>query len=321
MLSIFILYILIHQTVSGSVVPSDHQAQHVIVRRNNPIFFTVPLHYRRYNLYLAQVGFGTDPQTFLLLPDSGSSAIWVASKGSPHEESGFDKVYDAELSSTHKTTGIDFSEEYTKGKVGGLLSKDNLLIGGMLLPDVLFGETIHSESWGNKEPFQGIIGLQHTSDNSKFPQTFLDTLLANRMIDRPVFSLNYCRIMFGDEILCLDCRVVVDSGHSLNSAPEAQTRLINRQFLFAREDEGLFYLNCANKRKGRPITLVFSEDAQFALDDYFLEADYGAHSVCFSAYTFHKAHDFWVFGVDILQYFSTVFDAEKKRIGFAKREC
>ncbi|OON17208.1 hypothetical protein X801_06956, partial [Opisthorchis viverrini] len=129
------------------------------------------------------------------------------------------------------------------------------------------------------------------------------------------------RIMLGDEALCSNCPVVVDSGQSLNSAPEAQIRQINGQFLFAREDEGLFYLNCANKCKGRPITLVFSEDAQFALDNYFLEADYGAHPVCFSAYTFHKKHDFWVFGVDILQHFSTVFDAEKKRIGFAKRKC
>ncbi|OON16959.1 hypothetical protein X801_07210 [Opisthorchis viverrini] len=77
--------------------------------------------------------------------------------------------------------------------------------------------------------------------------------------------------MLGDEALCFNCPVVVDSGQSLNSAPEAQIRQINGQFLFAREDEGLFYLNCANKRKGRPITLVFSEDAQFALDDYFLE--------------------------------------------------
>ncbi|GAA53042.1 cathepsin D [Clonorchis sinensis] len=139
--------------------------------------------------------------------------------------------------------------------------------------------------------------------------------------DKYAWQFTIPRIMFGDEVLCLDCRVVVDSGQSLNSAPEAQIRLINRQFLFAREDEGLFYLNCADKRKGRPIGLVFSEDAQFALDDYFLEADYGAHSVCFSAYTFHKTHHFWVFGVDILQHFFTVFDAEKKRIGFAKRKC
>lgn len=76
--------------------------------------------------YFAEVQVGTPPQKFTVVPDTGSSNLWMYSKKCNDIPCWYHAVYDASASSTYKADGQDYKITYGSGSISGFVSRDNV---------------------------------------------------------------------------------------------------------------------------------------------------------------------------------------------------
>jgi hypothetical protein len=119
------------------------------------------------DFYLSNVTSGTPPQTFTIVPDTGSSNYWIidvkcntqACQGYP--DSGYTKKrFDSSKSSTFSAQpGTPFSIQYGSGSCSGNLATDVIAFAGLSFAKQVFGlsETI-ADVFGY-QPIDGIMGL------------------------------------------------------------------------------------------------------------------------------------------------------------------
>ncbi|MBZ3887313.1 Napsin-A [Sciurus carolinensis] len=156
---------------------------------DKPIF--VPLSKFMNVQYFGKIGLGTPPQNFSVVFDTGSSNLWVPSKRC-HFLSlpcWFHHRFDPKASSSFQPNGTKFAIQYGTGRLNGILSKDNLTIGGIKGASVTFGEALWEPSLVfTFAHFDGILGLGFPILAVGGVQPPLDTLVEQGLLDRPVFS-------------------------------------------------------------------------------------------------------------------------------------
>jgi len=120
------------------------------------------------DFYLENITLGTPPQTFQIVPDTGSSNLWVidankctaqACMGYPN--SGYTKHrFDSTKSTTFKNNGQFFSIQYGSGSCYGTLGVDVLgLVSGLTYPTQTFGLAQSIAQVFGYQPIDGIMGL------------------------------------------------------------------------------------------------------------------------------------------------------------------
>lgn len=79
--------------------------------------------------YFIQVNIGTPAQTFTMVPDTGSSNLWVYSHKCYAIPCWTHSTFNGDKSSTYKHDGKDFVIHYGSGGITGTLSYDTASIG------------------------------------------------------------------------------------------------------------------------------------------------------------------------------------------------
>lgn len=74
--------------------------------------------------YFIEISVGTPAQKFTVVPDTGSSNLWLYSKKCWSLACWTHPLYDNSKSSTYKKDGEDFEIQYGSGGVGGTVSWD-----------------------------------------------------------------------------------------------------------------------------------------------------------------------------------------------------
>jgi cathepsin D len=138
--------------------------------------------------YFGEVSIGSPAQKFLVVYDTGSSNLWVPSKGCTNCQTRPHK-YDSSASSTYVKNGESFALAYGTGSCNGFLSNDNVQLGGLTISNFTFGEvTTEAVDVFGKAPFDGILGMGVPAaavDHVPMPmQAFLD----QKKIDHNVFA-------------------------------------------------------------------------------------------------------------------------------------
>lgn len=72
--------------------------------------------------YFAEVQVGTPAQTFTVVPDTGSSNLWMYSANCWAVPCFYHAKYDSKLSSTYKADGRAFKITYGSGSIDGSVS-------------------------------------------------------------------------------------------------------------------------------------------------------------------------------------------------------
>nr|XP_040134933.1 napsin-A [Ictidomys tridecemlineatus] len=162
---------------------------------DKPIF--VPLSKFLNVQYFGKIGLGTPPQNFSVVFDTGSSNLWVPSKRC-HFLSlpcWFHHRFDPKASSSFRPNGTKFAIQYGTGRLSGILSEDKLTvrdhkkIGEIKGAPVIFGEALWEPSLVfTFAHFDGILGLGFPSLAVGGVQPPLDALVAQGLLDKPVFS-------------------------------------------------------------------------------------------------------------------------------------
>ncbi|CAG9863994.1 unnamed protein product [Phyllotreta striolata] len=146
--------------------------------------------------YSAEISIGTPPQKFLVLVDTGSPTLWV-----PSIKCGKDNVacqkhnkYDSTKSSTYKANGTEFMVNYGTSSVVGIVSSDNVEIGGITVTDQLFAEVLVEN--GDIFPdakYDGYLGLSYDTIAVNNIPTLFGNLFAQHPDLSPVFSLYFSK--------------------------------------------------------------------------------------------------------------------------------
>lgn len=141
--------------------------------------------------YFGDIGLGTPPQNFTVVFDTGSSNLWV-----PSARCHFFSVpcwlhhrFNPKASSSFQPNGTKFAIQYGTGRLSGVLSRENLTIGGIKGASVMFGEALWEPSLIFAfARFDGILGLGFPTLAVGGVQPPLDTLVEEGLLEKPVFS-------------------------------------------------------------------------------------------------------------------------------------
>jgi len=125
--------------------------------------------------YFVNVDVGTPAQTFTLVPDTGSSNLWLYAHDCKSIPCRTHDTYDASASSTYKANGEDFEIEYGSGGVSGYVSEDMAFFGGASA-HMQFGEVKKvSGATFYVSQMDGIIGLAYDSISVDGLPTFIES--------------------------------------------------------------------------------------------------------------------------------------------------
>ncbi|XP_008152718.3 napsin-A [Eptesicus fuscus] len=141
--------------------------------------------------YYGKIGLGTPPQNFSVIFDTGSSNLWVPSRRCNFFSlpCWFHHRFDPKASSSFKPNGTTFAIQYGSGRLSGILSEDKLTIGGITNASVVFGEALWEPSLVFVfARFDGILGLGFPILAVGGVRPPLDALVAQGLLDKPVFS-------------------------------------------------------------------------------------------------------------------------------------
>ena len=156
--------------------------------------------------YYIEISIGNPPQSFKVVPDTGSSNLWVPSKTCDKTNIAcllHDK-YDNTKSSSFAKNGTAYSIKYGSGACSGFMSNDDVTVGGLTVKSQTFAEV-------TKEPgiafvaahFDGILGLGFNTIAVTHATPWWYHAVDQKLVDEPVFAFYLNRTAGGDGELLL----------------------------------------------------------------------------------------------------------------------
>ncbi|KAJ7678536.1 aspartic peptidase domain-containing protein [Mycena rosella] len=148
--------------------------------------------------YLATIQMGTPPQNYLILMDSGSADLWVASEACTSTaggDCGQHQTLGSKSSSSFVASNTPFQVTYGTGAVAGALITDDVVVAGLQLKAHTFGvatqETVDFSA--DTVPFDGLMGLAQSTLSQQKTLTPVESLAQNGLIADAITSYKISR--------------------------------------------------------------------------------------------------------------------------------
>lgn len=125
--------------------------------------------------YFIDVEIGTPAQKFTMVPDTGSSNLWVYSSSCWSLPCWTHTLFDNSKSSTYKKNGEKFDIQYGSGSVKGTVGEDVAMIGDDITSNMSFGEITAAKGVSFiASQMSGILGLAYNTISVDGLPTFMD---------------------------------------------------------------------------------------------------------------------------------------------------
>ncbi|KAH8994700.1 acid protease [Lactarius hatsudake] len=172
-------------------------------------------------LYYGSISLGTPPQVLTVDVDTGSADLWVPSACQACHSHQFSPA----RSSTFHPTNEGFSITYGTGNVSGRLVTDVVSIAGLAVADQAFGAVGARSDEMDKQPNDGLIGMAFGTIAQSRRATFFESLIAQRKLAAPLFSVHLSRHEESGSSVCFGC---VDS--SRTTGPVTWLPVVSRSY-------------------------------------------------------------------------------------------
>ncbi|KAM4796922.1 gastricsin-like [Rhinophrynus dorsalis] len=139
--------------------------------------------------YYGEISIGTPPQNFLVLFDTGSSNLWVASTYCQSQACTNHPLFNPSQSSTYTSNQQQFSLQYGTGSLTGILGYDTVTIQNVAITQQEFGLSV-TEPGTNfvYAQFDGILGLAYPSIAVEGATTVMQGMLQQNLLNQPLFA-------------------------------------------------------------------------------------------------------------------------------------
>ncbi len=301
--------------------------------------------------YFVAIELGTPAQSFLVVPDTGSSNVWVYSSKCTAVVCLYHDTYDSSKSLTTKADGQTFAISYGSGSISGFVTKDTLRFGGATSTNFGFGEIekVKGAAFYFSE-MSGILGLAYDSISVDRLPTFIESSdLANKsfsfmlknnpdesymtipgydeelvnkhnakfnfhkVAEKMYYSLNLDSIKKGTSTVdSTGYYAVIDSGTSLIAGPK---KLIDPIIEGITVNE-----NCRLNNNLPDITFTMDGiDYVLTPDDYIVEVSDNNETQCMlgiESANFGPGFNYLIMGDVFMRRYYSFFDKENDRVGF-----
>ncbi|EUC54550.1 aspartic protease, partial [Rhizoctonia solani AG-3 Rhs1AP] len=141
-------------------------------------------------LWAGAIEIGEPPQRFQVEFDTGSSDLWVFSSTCVAQGCSSDNKYDASQSSSGKRRGRTFSTQYAHyAGISGPVYADTVTVAGLSAEGQLFSSINRIRGTDEYYDTDGLMGLAFRPISQLEAPTFIDTLLSQGKISKPIFSM------------------------------------------------------------------------------------------------------------------------------------
>ena len=298
--------------------------------------------------YFVNVDIGTPAQTFKVVPDTGSSNLWIYSHDCWSVPCWTHATYDNSKSSTYVKDGQDFVIEYGSGGVQGTVSQDVVHFGGATSSEMKFGEvTDVSGATFYVSQMCGILGLAYDRISVDSLPTFITSsdladksfsfylgtnpeasymyipgtenpnqefLGVHNVVQQAYWAIDLSGMQQegGPVIDTTGYLAVIDSGTSLMVGPtEITAPLI----------DGIVVNSDCSGIESLPDVYLTFDDVTYSLSysDYVLKVGSDDAPQCvmgIAAMDFPEGFNYFIFGDVLMRKYNTLFDANNNTVSF-----
>jgi len=148
--------------------------------------------------YLATIQMGTPPQNYLILMDSGSADLWVASEACQSVaggDCGQHQTLGSQSSSSFVASNTPFQVTYGTGAVAGALITDDIVVAGLTLKAHTFGVATQetADFSADTVPFDGLMGLAQSTLSQQKTLTPVESLAQQGLISDAITAYKISR--------------------------------------------------------------------------------------------------------------------------------
>lgn len=141
--------------------------------------------------YFVPIGIGTPTQMLNVLPDTGSTNLWVTDSTCTDEKgcSSLSPKFNASMSKTHQSSDTPFHEAYgDDSATRGTISHDTVSLAGYSIPSLAFGRVKHVTERSIGPTVSGILGLSFHDPKLFDMEPFWQVLYERQDMQDYVFS-------------------------------------------------------------------------------------------------------------------------------------
>lgn len=298
--------------------------------------------------YFVDVSIGTPAQVFTVVPDTGSSNLWVYSSKCYNLVCLYHSKYDASKSSTYKANGEKFAITYGSGSIDGTVSQDVTSLGDANA-SMGFGEITSASGLAfYASQMSGILGLAYDTISVDHLPTFVDqsnekdksfafTLHSNpeasyltmpgydtelvgdnkfqfhNVVENRYYSLALTGLRQGSTHIPSDnFKAVIDSGTSVLVGPNTLVKPLINGITVNEDCSGLDKL---------PDIAFYIDNIEYSLtpNDYVLQVTQGSDTQCVLAVMgqdFPAGFNYFILGDTFMRKYYSFFDKNNNRVGF-----
>ncbi|KAG7472594.1 hypothetical protein MATL_G00110440 [Megalops atlanticus] len=144
--------------------------------------------------YISVITIGTPPQSFKVLPDTGSANLWVPSVYCNSYACSNHQKFNPALSSTFRALNTPVSISYGTGSMTGFLGYDTVNVGGIVDTNQEFGlSQTEPGSFLYYSPFDGIMGLSYPTISASSATPVFDNMMKQGLVSQDLFSIYLTR--------------------------------------------------------------------------------------------------------------------------------
>ncbi|XP_069481352.1 gastricsin-like [Ambystoma mexicanum] len=139
--------------------------------------------------YYGEISIGTPPQNFLVLFDTGSSNLWVASTYCSSSACTNHPLFNPSQSSTYTSNNQQFSIQYGTGSLTGILGFDTVSIQGISITQQEFALSVNEPGTNFVyAQFDGILGLAYPSIAADGATTVMEGMMNQGLLSQNIFG-------------------------------------------------------------------------------------------------------------------------------------